>query len=150
MSTIFGDPDLNPTLSGKQHAKNQTLTGTDNTPNNTLVGDVDAIIDQATTRKQMSSCRSCRLQLAHSRSRLKLLRRAVQAKSMPPSHRQADRSASVPCWHFTTEADPLEFTVAVGGTADAEGRAAMVAADAIEPGADMDRIESPHRSEPLT
>jgi hypothetical protein len=44
MSTIYGDPLLNPTLSGKQHAKNQTLTGIDN-QNNSLVGDVDTITD---------------------------------------------------------------------------------------------------------
>jgi hypothetical protein len=44
--TIFGDPDLNPILSGNQHAKNQTLTGIDN-QDNSLVGDVDTITDHA-------------------------------------------------------------------------------------------------------
>ena len=43
---VFGDPLLDPTLSGNQHAKNQTLTGIDNL-NNELVGDVHTITDQA-------------------------------------------------------------------------------------------------------
>jgi hypothetical protein len=46
MATIFGDPLLNPTLSGKLHAKNQTLVGIDN-QDNIIVGDVDTITDHA-------------------------------------------------------------------------------------------------------
>jgi hypothetical protein len=46
MTTIYGDPYLNPILSGKQHGKNQTLVGIDN-QDNTLIGDVDTITDHA-------------------------------------------------------------------------------------------------------
>src|SRR5262249_61893229 len=46
VSTIYGDPLLNPTLSGNQHAKNQTLTGVDDQVN-VLVGDVETITDHA-------------------------------------------------------------------------------------------------------
>ena len=42
----YGDPTLNPTLSGKQKAKNQTLTGINNSDNE-LFGDVDSITGQA-------------------------------------------------------------------------------------------------------
>src|SRR5262245_66629554 len=48
MAILFGDPNLNPTLSGEQHAKNQTLTGDDNLHNNALIGDVRDITDHAT------------------------------------------------------------------------------------------------------
>jgi hypothetical protein len=46
MALIYGDPLLNPTLSGKLHAKNQTLVGTDN-QNNFIIGDVDNIMHDA-------------------------------------------------------------------------------------------------------
>lgn len=46
MALIYGDPLLNPTLSGKEHAKNQTLVGIDN-EGNLLIGDVDNIVDGA-------------------------------------------------------------------------------------------------------
>jgi hypothetical protein len=36
-------------------------------------------------------------------------------------------------WHLATEVKPPEFTVAVEGTADAEGRAACVAPDVNDP-----------------
>jgi len=44
-TTIYGDPLLNPTLSGKLHGKNQTLVGIDN-QDNALVGDVHAEIEK--------------------------------------------------------------------------------------------------------
>ncbi len=46
MITIFGDPLLNPTLSGTQHGKNQTLLGIDN-QDNSFAGDVDLITGHA-------------------------------------------------------------------------------------------------------
>jgi hypothetical protein len=46
MSTIYGDPNFNPTLFGNQHAKNQILVGIDN-QDNTIIGDVDTITDLA-------------------------------------------------------------------------------------------------------
>src|SRR5437899_2504294 len=47
MSTIYGDPLLNPLLSGTQHGKDQTLVGIDN-QDNLIIGDVATILGNAT------------------------------------------------------------------------------------------------------
>ena len=46
MATAYGDPSLNPSLGGKQHAKNQKLKGSDDA-DNTIFGDVDTLTDHA-------------------------------------------------------------------------------------------------------
>jgi hypothetical protein len=44
----------------------------------------------------------------------------------------------------------LEFSVAVGGAADMNGRAAQPETGANDPQPDVSKVEIPHRSKPLT